>query len=138
MAKHRSLTFEKDLGLKKVFLSSLLICSALSLSAGSVFAAEVTYTIPDGTTDNLQHWNDENHPLRAQVGDTLIIINGDRHPHQLHTDGAPCAHGDLMRPGESWSCLLTKPYNSREEFKSGRDPIRDHLNYDLKFWLIVE
>lgn len=119
-------------------MRQILLKTAISLAAAvmsfSAFADIVQYTIPAGTADNLQDWNDRNNPLFAKVGDTLIITNGDNQPHQLHTDGAPCAHGDLMQPGESWQCVLTKPYDSRNE----QNPIRDHLNYDLKFWLVVE
>jgi hypothetical protein len=110
-----------------------IFVSALLMAGGTAWAATVEYTIPAGTADGLKDWNSKAAPLAAKVGDTLVIKNGDSQPHQLHTNGAPCEHGELMQPGESWSCKLEAPYDSRKD----GDPIRDHLNYDLKFWLVV-
>ncbi|MBY0384496.1 hypothetical protein K2X05_04990 [bacterium] len=108
------------------FLFSLVISS-------NAWSKNILFQIPKGTHDLLQDWNDPQNPLRAEVGDTLTIVNLDNQPHQLHTDGRPCDHGDLMEPGQSWSCVLEHEYNALEEEK----PTRDHLNYDLKFWIIV-
>ncbi len=111
-----------------------LICLLLAFSASSAFAKEVYFEIPEGTTENMMDWNPESNPVIAEVGDTLIIKNLDSHPHRLHTDGRPCAHGELMEPnGGTWSCVLSEPYNAFEEAQ----PTRDHFDYDLRFWIIV-
>lgn len=115
------------LSLNKLCFLFVLLFTNLAWSKNIVFQ------IPKGTHDLLQDWNDQKNPLRAEVGDTLTIVNSDNHPHQLHTDGRPCDHGDLMQPGQSWSCVLEHEYNALEEEK----PTRDHLNYDLRFWIIV-
>lgn len=97
-------------------------------------AETVTFTIPPGTTETLSDWNDPADPLHAKVGDTLVVINGDSKPHQLHTNDRPCDHGELIPPGGSWACVLTAPYDSRED----DDPIRDHIHSGSKFWLVVK
>ena len=97
-------------------------------------AKEIYFEIPEGTSDEFMDWNDKSKPVIANVGDVLIIKNLDSQPHQLHTDGRPCDHGDRMEPfGGTWSCVLEKPYNALEE----EEPTKDHFNYDLKFWIIV-
>lgn len=110
----------------------ILLCFACVASMAS--AKEIIFEIPEGTTELLQDWNDKEDPVIAEVGDVLIIKNLDSAPHQLHTDGRPCGHGDRIEPnGGTWQCVLEAPYNALEE----KEPTRDHFNYDLKFWIIV-
>lgn len=101
-------------------------------SSQQVLAKDVVFTIQEGTYDNEWDWNLKEDPVIAEVGDTLIIINEDTEKARLHTDGRPCPHGDVIEPGDSWSCLLTEPYNALEE----TNPTRDHFTYAL-FWIIV-
>ena len=116
------------------FYTSLLSL-ALLLAWPSANAKDIYFEIPEGTADEFMDWNDKANPIVASVGDVLIIKNMDSKPHQLHTEkGRPCAHGDRMEPfGGTWSCTLEKPYNAFEE----ETPTRDHFNYDLTFWIIV-
>ncbi len=115
------------------FYTSLLSLT-LWLAAPASNAKEIYFEIPDGTADEMLDWNDKNNPIIAHVGDVLTIKNMDSKPHQLHTDGRPCAHGDRIEPlGGTWSCVLEKPYNALNE----ETPTRDHYNYDLSFWVIV-
>ncbi len=122
---------------KKSFLSVLLsgtLFSSLMLPSAAI-AKEINFEIAPGTADELLDWNDKENPLVADVGDVLIVTNLDSEPHQLHTDGRPCGHGDRIEPnGGTWSCVLEKPYNALLE----ESPTRDHYNYDLGFWIIVK
>lgn len=115
-------------------MKAIIFSILFAISASSAFAKEIYFEIPEGTKDMMVDWNSESNPVIGNVGDTLIIKNLDSAPHQLHTDGRPCGHGDLIEPnGGTWSCVLEKPYNALEE----KEPTRDHFNYDLKFWIIV-
>lgn len=115
-------------------LFTYLLSFSLLLASPFANAKEIYFEIQDGTADELLDWNDKSNPVMANVGDVLIIKNLDSKPHQLHTDGRPCAHGDRMEPhGGTWSCVLEKPYNAFEE----EQPTRDHFNYDLRFWIVV-
>lgn len=115
-------------------MNKYLITICLLFASTSAFSKEIIFEIPAGTKDNLQDWNDQENPLLAEVGDTLIIKNLDSAPHQLHTDGRPCGHGEVIEAdGGTWSCVLEKEYNALEE----NEPTRDHFNYDLKFWIVV-
>jgi hypothetical protein len=98
------------------------------------FSEEIIFTIQPGTSEASLDWNDSENPLIAKVGDTLTIINEDSVVHQLHTPGRPCKHGEPIPPQGSWSCVLEKAYNYLDE----TEPLRDHQEYDSKFWLIVE
>jgi hypothetical protein len=115
-------------------MKSILFFLFIGCLPASVFAKEVVVEIPMGTAEELKDWNHERQPVLAEVGDTLIIKNLDSVPHQLHTDGRPCGHGDVIEPyGGTWSCVLESPYNSYEE----KEPTRDHFFYDLKLWIVV-
>ncbi len=116
-------------------LYTSLLALTLLLATSFADAKEIYFEIPEGTADEYRDWNDKDNPVIADVGDVLIIKNLDSKPHQLHTDGRPCAHGKLMEPfGGTWSCVLEKQYNAFEE----EEPTRDHFNYDLRFWIIVK
>lgn len=115
-------------------MKKILFSLSVVIMASSAFAKDVLFEIPAGTTEQMKDWNNEREPVFAEVGDTLIIKNLDSSPHQLHTDGRPCGHGDLIEPnGGTWSCILETPYNAFEE----KEPTRDHFNYELKFWIVV-
>jgi hypothetical protein len=111
---------------KAVFILGL----GLTLSSQ---AAEVKFIIPPGTAAQNSHWNSELEPLEVQVGDTLIIINGDSEPHRLHSLGVPCEHGEEIAPGHYEVCQVKGPYDSRLV----QDPIHDHMNPEQIFWLVV-
>lgn len=98
-------------------MGQLLLISIWGLLSFHVaFAETVEFRIPMGTGD--KSWNSPEKPVEARLGDTLRIINDDSVDHQLHiTAGAPCAHGDNMKPGESWECVIKKEYNFETDFK---------------------
>lgn len=122
-------------GASGVLMYSYILFIIFTFLSSLSFAKEVHFEIPAGTKDSLLDWNSESEPVIAEVGDVLIIKNLDSHPHQLHTDGRPCAHGDVIQPnGGTWSCVLEKEYDAFSE----KEPTRDHFNYDLKFWIVVK
>jgi plastocyanin len=57
-------------------------------------------------------WNAPMTMIHAIVGDTIRFYNDDTVNHQLHTNGAPCAHGPTIRPGTSWDCVVSRPYDA--------------------------
>mgnify|MGYP001545509878 FL=1 len=78
-------------------------------------ADAVIFTIPKGTGRNA--WNTEATTVTAKVGKKFILVNGDDVPHQWHTNGAPCQHGQLLQPGQRQECN-PRPYNG--------PPLYDH------------
>ena len=117
--------------MKSKFLMVLISSSFLWIFP--VQADVVQFRIEANTSKEQRDWNKKESPLVAKVGDTLIIHNDDDDTHQLHALGVPCEHGDPILPGQSWTCILKGPYDSRNE----SDPIRDHKYYEQKFWLVV-
>lgn len=112
-----------------------LLFLGLFFCGQTLFAKEVYFEIPAGTAEMAKDWNESTQPVIAEVGDVLIIKNMDSAPHQLHTDGRPCEHGDPMAPnGGTWSCVLTQEYDAFNE----ANPTRDHYNYELRFWIVVK
>ena len=51
-------------------------------------------------------------------GETLRIHNDDTVNHQLHTNGRPCPHGGLIRPGAFEDCRASATYDG--------PPLYDH------------
>ena len=114
-------------------IKNILIIQALLLSLScDLFAKDVVFVIKEGTYETESDWNSQEDPVLAEVGDTLIIVNEDTQKARLHTDGRPCPHGEVIEPGDSWSCVLTEAYNAFEEDK----PTRDHFTY-ASFWIVV-
>lgn len=94
--------------------------------------ALVVFRIPAGT--GAGDWNTAETTVRARVGDTLRVVNGDSVPHRLHTDGAPFPHpqGDIPAGG-SEDLLLESPHDSGPE-----PPLYCHTHGSTsEFWLDV-
>lgn len=70
----------------------------------------VTFRIKAGTGTG--PWNTEAQIVQVKVGQTLRIVNDDSTPHRLHTNGAPCAHGQNFGPGASFDCKITRAFDS--------------------------
>ena len=106
-----------------------VVLAAFLLSL-SVHATEVKeFRIAKGTAN--QRWNTQAEQVEMKVGETLRIFNDDVVDHQLHTNGAPCAHGDLIKPGKYWDCVASKPFDAG---KTG--PLYDHgVGKSAEFWL---
>jgi hypothetical protein len=81
--------------------------SGAAQDGGGQFATE--FRIRAGTGRN--SWNTQATTVVVRVGTTLTIINEDSVPHRLHTNGAPCAHGNDIPPGGRGVCRITAPYN---------------------------
>ena len=76
----------------------------------------VEFRIPPGT--GRAAWNTAATTVRIKVGQTLRIFNDDSSPHQMHTNGAPCRHGNVIASGSYGDCKASRPYNG--------DPLYDH------------
>lgn len=95
-----------------------------------------TSTAPDGTVEfriaagtGNKAWNSPNAPLKLKVGQKLKIINDDSTAHWLHTDGAPCDHGNSMPAGGgSYTCVLSRTFSGE---------LHDHL-YDSSGFFYIE
>ncbi len=70
----------------------------------------IHFTIAKGTGSN--PWNEMSAPIEVFVGQTLSVLNGDSVPHQLHTNGSPCPHGNTFAPGASFDCVIASSYDS--------------------------
>jgi hypothetical protein len=116
--------------MKSKFLMALI---SLFLCAQTAAAAEVVFTIPADIGDTDKDWNTAENPVLAHVGDTFTLVNGDSVTHQLHTPGRPFPHGDEIEAGASAQYLVESPYDFRQE----KEPLRDHVNYEQKFYIIV-
>jgi|GEM_PF-1571234 len=77
----------------------------------------VEFRIKAGTGNG--PWNDAATTIRLKVGQTLRIINDDSVVHQLHTNGAPCGHGNAIRPGGTGECRAQQPYNGQPLYDHG-------------------
>ncbi len=74
-------------------------------------------------------WNTAATSVNFRVGDTLRIYNDDTIAHQLHTNGAPCPHGAVIRPGSYGECRAARAYTGK--------PLYDH-NSGGAFFLRVD
>lgn len=77
--------------------------------AGNEINLTVNFSIPAGT--NTAPWNTTATVVETFIGQTLKITNNDSVDHQYHTNGKPCGHGSLMKPGGSTNCVIAKAYN---------------------------
>lgn len=88
----------------------------------------VEFRIPKGTGNGA--WNTAATPAKFKVGQTLRIYNDDTVIHQMHTNGAPCPHGDVIQPGAYGDCVASRAYsgsalydhNTRGDFHLVVDP----------------
>jgi hypothetical protein len=95
-----------------------------------------TTTSSDGTVEfriaagtGSKPWNSQSEPLKLKVGQKLKIINDDSTAHWLHTDGAPCGHGNNTQAnGGSYTCVLSRPFSG---------DLHDHL-YDSSGFFYIE
>ena len=102
------------------FLTFLVSIFLFSFNAQCEEEVEVIeFEIEQGTGES--SWNTEQTPIYATLGSTIRLINNDDIDHRLHTNGAPCGHGDKMAPGETWDCVVEREFSSK---KSG--PLYDH------------
>jgi hypothetical protein len=77
---------------------------------------EAIFRIAAGTGD--QPWNTQTTPIRARVGQPIIVYNDDTIVHQIHTDGVPFPHGNEIAPGRSARVVPTRVF---------RGTLYDHL-----------
>lgn len=88
----------------------------------------VEFHIPAGT--GKKPWNTKETIVTAHVGDTVRIFNDDSIGHRLHTNGAPCGHGNEFAPGTSFDCVISK------KFDPGTSPLYDHnVGPAAAFWI---
>ena len=72
--------------------------------------ADVNFSIPAGTGSN--PWNTAANPIKAKIGQKIIIKNDDTVVHRMHTNGSPCPHGANINPGQSAVCVVNSVFNS--------------------------
>lgn len=70
---------------------------------------DVAFTIPAGTAN--RSWNTIDNPIRARVGQRIVITNADAVPHRMHTGGSPCPHGANILPGQTGVCVVNSAFN---------------------------
>jgi hypothetical protein len=70
---------------------------------------DVNFTIPAGTGN--QPWNTVDNPIRAKVGQRIVIANADSVPHRMHTDGSPCPHGANILPNQVGYCTVNSVFS---------------------------
>lgn len=71
--------------------------------------ADVNFSIPPGTGSN--SWNTPENPIRARVGQRIVIKNDDSVVHRMHTNGTPCPHGSNINPGQTGVCVVNSVFN---------------------------
>lgn len=93
----------------------------------------VEFHIADGTGKN--PWNTKDTAVFMKVGQVLRIFNDDKVNHQLHTNGAPFGHGNLIKPGTSADSLAKYVFNP----KTPNEEIYDHIvGSSATFYIRVE
>jgi len=70
---------------------------------------DVAFTIPAGTGN--RSWNTANNPIRARIGQRIVITNADSVAHRMHTGGSPCPHGANILPGRTGVCVVNSAFN---------------------------
>ncbi len=120
----------------KKFVCLMSLFSILGLS-GSIALADdpsliVEFRIKMGTSN--QAWNLRTDPVVVNQGDTLRIYNDDSISHQLHTNGAPCPHGNPILPGNYGDCVISKSYDPEI-----LGPLYDHqFGKNASFWVLAK
>ncbi len=102
---------------KKNILITALLTTFMTLT---VQAEMKEFRILAGT--NSGPWNTMEQIVEVKVGDVLRIYNDDTVNHQLHTFGAPCPHGSLIKPMAFFDCKILKEYDASKD-----QQIYDHL-----------
>ena len=93
----------------------------------------VEFHIADGTGKS--PWNTKDTAVIMKVGQVLRIFNDDKINHQLHTNGAPFGHGNLIKPGTSVDSLTKYVFNP----KNPSEEIYDHIvGPSATFYIRVE
>ncbi len=94
--------------------------------------AVVEFHILKGTAGGV--WNTKETIVKVKIGDTLRLVNDDTVDHRMHTNGAPCDHGDTFKPGTTYDCKIGKAFDAT---KSG--PLYDHeYGSKAEFWVLAE
>lgn len=86
----------------------------------------VEFHIKSGTGSGA--WNTKDTEVVARAGQKFTLINDDSVSHQWHTNGAPCSHGNEIKPGASATCTAS-PYSG--------EALYDH-NTNGKFYIRAE
>lgn len=81
----------------------------------------VVFRIQEGT--GAGPWNSEDNPIQVEMGNVLRIVNEDTVTHRLHTNGAPCPHGDPIPPGEMEDCEIERAV----DVSDGGTNLYDHI-----------
>lgn len=76
---------------------------------GNEIPMEIVFEIPPGT--NASPWNTTATRVETFVGQRLRLKNMDSSEHQLHTNGRPCPHGNLIPPGGMADCVISQSYS---------------------------
>jgi len=69
---------------------------------------DVAFAIPLGTGS--KPWNAIGTPIRAKVGQKIVMTNNDTVTHRMHTGGKPCPYGANILPGQSVVCLVNSAF----------------------------
>ena len=110
---------------------STLALAAAAASGVAVAGELVEFHIKAGTADG--PWNTREEAVEVHLGDTLRFFNDDTIGHRLHTFGKPCPHGEEMAPGQTWDCVIRKPFDATID-----GPLWDHDHEAAgKFWVRV-
>lgn len=86
---------------------------------------QTEFRIPLGTGSN--PWNTQQNPALLIVGKRFVIFNDDTEPHQWHTNGEPCPHGNLIPPGGQYACTPSTTFEGR---------LYDHLHQQTGFFYV--
>ena len=86
---------------------------------GNEIPMEIVFEIPPGT--NASPWNTAATRVETFVGQRLRLRNMDSNEHQLHTNGRPCPHGNLIPPGGMADCVISQSYS-----RAANGAIYDH------------
>ncbi|MFN9066314.1 MAG: hypothetical protein ACK5V3_03740, partial [Bdellovibrionales bacterium] len=76
---------------------------------GTPPSTDVPFTILAGTGNG--SWNTVDNPIRARIGQRIVITNADTVPHRMHTGGSPCPHGANILPGQTGVCVVGSAFN---------------------------
>ena len=112
-----------------LFVGAVCLTGAAALAQVEGEGNTVEFRIAAGTQGSA--WNTKEQMVRVAIGDTLRVFNDDSIAHQLHTNGAPCGHGDRINPGQSWDCRISRTF---DPMTSG--PLYDHgFGPSAEFWV---
>jgi hypothetical protein len=69
---------------------------------------DVPFSIVAGTGN--KPWNTADNPIRAKIGQRIMITNNDTVVHRMHTGGKPCPHGANIQPGQTAACVVNSVF----------------------------